>query len=40
MSNRAGEFDQSMVYLCMQISQSIPFVQLIYANKINQAVTK
>jgi hypothetical protein len=32
-SNRGGEFDQSTLYACMEMSQQNPLVQLIYANK-------
>jgi hypothetical protein len=32
-SNRGGEFDQSTLYTCMEISQLNSFVELIYANK-------
>jgi hypothetical protein len=33
VSNRQDEYDQSTFYICMEISQWTPFVQLIYANK-------
>jgi hypothetical protein len=33
VSNRGDKFDQSILYVCIQISQWNPFVWLIYANK-------
>jgi hypothetical protein len=32
-SNRVGKINQSTLYVHIEISQSNPFVQLIYANK-------
>jgi hypothetical protein len=32
-SNREGEFDQSTLNVCIEISQGNSFVQLLYANK-------
>jgi hypothetical protein len=34
-SNRQGEFHQSTLYACMEISEWNTFVQLIYSDKIN-----
>jgi hypothetical protein len=32
-NNRGGEYDQSILCACKEISQWNPFVQLLYANK-------
>jgi hypothetical protein len=38
-NNRGGEFDQTTLYACMEISQQNPFVQFTQANKRHKKYT-